>query len=172
LPHLKLDSIAHQPFFEPTPLDQFRAKVGAFLSENTHGWVIDGNYSNKVTDMTWDAATDIVWLDYPIYIVLWRLFLRTLWRIVTGVKLWDMDGCVETWRAQFFSRKSLLYGVLFSVSNFVSLGVIWFYRVRKPEFYNDLIGKGEKGPYEGKNIIWLQAPRQANELLKDLTTKG
>jgi hypothetical protein len=59
--------------------------------------------------MTWEAATDIIWLDYPIYIVLWRLWFRTIERIRSGVKLWGMEGCVETWQSQFLSRDSLLY---------------------------------------------------------------
>jgi len=63
-----------------------------------------------VGDITWEAETDIIWLDYPIYIVLWRLFFRTINRVWSGVNLWDKEGCTETWQQQFFSRDSLLFG--------------------------------------------------------------
>lgn len=81
-----------------------------FIAENPDGWVIDGNYRNMVGDITWEAATDIIWLDYPIYIVLWRLLFRTIDRVRSGVNLWDKEGCIETWQQQFFSRDSLLFG--------------------------------------------------------------
>ena len=79
------------------------------MDDNPHGWIIDGNYRSDLGHITWSAATDILWLDYPIYVVLWRLWFRTIGRIRGGEKLWGLDGCVETWQSQFFSYNSLLY---------------------------------------------------------------
>ena len=109
LPYLCLDALSHQPHWQDTPLSIFRAQLSEFISLHPDGWVIDGNYRRKVGDISWAAATDIVWLDYPIYVVLWRLLFRTLGRITGRVELWGMEGCVETWQSQFFSWDSLLY---------------------------------------------------------------
>jgi hypothetical protein len=154
------------PFFKMTPIEDLRKQVQDFVTANPDGWVIDGNYRNQVSDITWDNASDIIWLDYPIYIPLWRLLFRTLWRITYGVKLWGKNGCVETWKSQFFSRDSLLF-VPFDITNNDSLWVIWFYRFRRPVFYEEFIGK-KKGRFEGKNILWLQQPNQAENLIKTL----
>src|SRR5262249_549599 len=43
VPHLELDSVFHQPGWEPLPGDEFRRLVTAKTTED--GWVIDGNYS-------------------------------------------------------------------------------------------------------------------------------
>jgi adenylate kinase family enzyme len=114
LPFLCLDALFHQPHWQHTPPDIFQQQVKEFIASNPNGWIIDGNYRKVVGDITWKASTDIIWLDYPIFVILWRLWFRTIGRIRSGVKLWGKDGCVETWKSQFFSWDSLLYVLLIS----------------------------------------------------------
>ena len=108
LPFLCLDALSHRPQWEDTAVETFRSQTSEFIDAHSDGWIIDGNYQNKVADITWHSATDIIWLDYPIFVVLWRLWFRTIERIQSGVELWGIKGCVETWRSQFLSRHSLL----------------------------------------------------------------
>lgn len=158
--------MAHRPHWQDAPREAVRAKVSEFLGANSEGWIIDGNYQNMVADITWNSATDIIWLDYPIFVVLWRLLFRTIRRIRSGEKLWGMEGCIETWRSQFFSSDSLLFIPYFNKTN-GSLWVFWFYRYRRPMFYRDLAGK-EKGKLEGANVIWFQWPGKTQAWLEAL----
>ncbi len=92
-PHLELDSVFHQPGWEPLPTEQFRALVAGFVAADQ--WVIDGNYS-KVQDLIWQRADTVVWIDLPRRLVMWRLIWRTLRRAALRAELWN--GNRETWR--------------------------------------------------------------------------
>jgi len=85
-PFLELDSIYHQPGWEPLPEDELRARVADFALQQE--WIIDGNYS-VVRDLIWPAADTLVWLDLPRRVVMKRVLLRTLKRGVTREELWN-----------------------------------------------------------------------------------
>jgi adenylate kinase family enzyme len=68
-------------------------------------WVLDGNYS-RVRHIVWPRAELIVWLDYPLPLILWRLFRRTFRRTLTQEPLWDSQNRERFW-PQFFSKESL-----------------------------------------------------------------
>ena len=72
-------------------------------------WVVDGNYG-IVRDLVWPKATAVVWLDYPLWLALWRMAKRTIPRIVTKEPLWK--GNTESFRTQFLSRESLFLWVI------------------------------------------------------------
>ena len=46
-----------------------------------------GNYRN-LRDSTWGRADTVVWLDYPLPLIMGRLLRRTVRRIVTQEELW------------------------------------------------------------------------------------
>src|SRR6185437_5351687 len=73
VPHLELDSVYHQPGWEPLPEDEFRRLVTAKTNED--GWVIDGNYS-ALRSIVWAHADTVVWLDPP----RWTVMRRVAWR--------------------------------------------------------------------------------------------
>lgn len=68
-----------------------------FIAENPDGWIINENYRNMIDDIIWEAAIDIIWLDYSIYIILWRMFFRIIDRIRNDINLWDKEDCIEIW---------------------------------------------------------------------------
>jgi adenylate kinase family enzyme len=86
VPHLELDSVYHQPGWEPRPVEEFRRLVAARTSED--GWVIDGNYS-AVQPIVWARADTVVWLDLPKRLVMGRVTWRTVRRAVTRQELWN-----------------------------------------------------------------------------------
>ena len=102
-PHIELDALFHQPNWVPADRDAFRAEVSAAIAGPA--WVTDGNYSNFLRDIIWPAADEIVWLDYPFRIVVWRLLLRTTRRGIRREVLWN--GNRESLRGNFLSRGSL-----------------------------------------------------------------
>ena len=63
-------------------------------------WVICGNY-NVAKQITLPQATDIIWLNYPLRINLWRALIRSLKRIF--LKEEPFNGCPETVSHVFFS---------------------------------------------------------------------
>ena len=84
-PHFELDYYRFRPNWVETPNDEFRESVREALRGDR--WVADGNYG-LARDVIWPRATMLVWLDYPIYVVMWRLFWRTIGRGVLRKELW------------------------------------------------------------------------------------
>ena len=87
VPHLELDSVFHQPRWEPLPLDEFQRVVAARAAED--GWVIDGNYGSRVQPIVWARADTVVWLDPPRRTVMRQVIWRTVRRAVTKQELWN-----------------------------------------------------------------------------------
>lgn len=87
VPHLELDSVFHQPGWEPLPLGEFQRVVAARAAED--GWVIDGNYGSRVQPIVWARADTVVWLDPPRRTVMRQVIWRTVRRAVTKQELWN-----------------------------------------------------------------------------------
>ena len=100
LPHLELDSVYHQPGWQPKPDSEFRAAVATFAHQDA--WVIDGNYtSHGVAQLVWPLADTVVWLDPSRPVVMGRVIRRTLRRVITREELWN--GNREPW-SNLYSR--------------------------------------------------------------------
>ena len=97
-----IDALNWGPDWTPAPVPVLREQVTAALAGDC--WAVAGNYS-AVRDIIWRRADTIVWLDYPLPLVLRRLFRRTVRRVATRQKLWG--GNREHFRVQFASRDSL-----------------------------------------------------------------
>ncbi len=102
LPHIEFDAYRHGPNWTETPDDLFRSCLSKVLKGEK--WVADGNYS-VARDVVWPRATTLVWLDYPIHVVMWRLFWRTIRRGVLREELWN--GNKENLWWHFVPRRSL-----------------------------------------------------------------
>jgi adenylate kinase family enzyme len=86
VPCLELDSVYHQPGWQPLPRQDFERLVTTRASED--GWVIDGNYS-AVRPIIWARADTVLWLDPPRLTVMRQVTWRTLRRSVTRQELWN-----------------------------------------------------------------------------------
>jgi energy-coupling factor transporter ATP-binding protein EcfA2 len=73
VPHVELDSLYFGPDFSTAPLPVLRERTSAAIAGDR--WVTDGN-KRAVRDLVWPRADTIVWLDYPVYVSLWRLAKR------------------------------------------------------------------------------------------------
>jgi adenylate kinase family enzyme len=103
VPHLELDSVFHQPDWQPLDADEFRRIVSDFTA--AEAWVVDGNYS-AVRDIVWARADTVVWVDPPRHRVMRQLVARTLRRMATKEKLWN--GNQERWRYLFQREESII----------------------------------------------------------------
>jgi adenylate kinase family enzyme len=86
VPWIELDSIYHQPGWNPLPAPDFRARVEALVAGDA--WVIDGNYT-AVRDLVWARADTVVWIDLPRPVVMRRVIGRTLRRALLRQELWN-----------------------------------------------------------------------------------
>ena len=109
LSHIELDSIYWKPGWEPSPSDEYRRNLSTAMETCANGWVIDGNYT-EIQPLVLPQADTVIWLRLPLPVILWRLFRRTIGRIVTGKVLWGTNK--ETWKDGFFSQDSLFAYVM------------------------------------------------------------
>ena len=60
------------------------------VTEATAGgiWIIDGHFASE-RDVVWARADTIVWLDYPLSLVLWRVSRRNLGWFLTRQAVWS-----------------------------------------------------------------------------------
>lgn len=144
VPHVELDGIVHGPNWVDLSDEEFHARTAEALSGD--GWVVDGNYT-AVRDLTIGQAETVVWLDYPVIIPLWRVFPRTLKRIIHKEELWN--GNRETWRGALFSRDSL---------------VVWILKMhgRRRREFNAVFSAPE---HAHRTLVRLRSPRETNRWL-------
>ncbi len=93
MPHVELDALYWSRGWTPVSDDTFRARVAQALSADA--WVADGGYQ-VARDITWGRADTVVWLDYPLRIILPRYARRTLSRLRSGEEFWPGTGNRET----------------------------------------------------------------------------
>jgi len=145
--HIELDSLHWLPGWQERPKDEFVS----ILSERLQGerWVVDGNYS-RTRDMILSRATHLVWLNYPFWLVFWRVFLRTVNRAYTQEELFS--GNTESWRLSFFSRDSILIWVITS-------------HRRRKRVYRQIF---TERAYPNLEYIEFHHPHQAENFLRSL----
>ena len=133
---IELDALHWEPGWQGAPLDVFRARVAeAIRAEN---WVVAGNY-HVVRDLIWPKAQAMLWLDYPLPVVLWQLTRRNfkrwwsqelLWgtnqeRLWPHFKLWSEESLYH-WLFKTYWRRKREYPMLVSQPEHQHLKVIRF----------------------------------------------
>lgn len=146
IPHVELDALNWEPNWIEAPIDIFRSRVAEATSGDR--WVVDGNYS-RIRDLVWSRADTVVWLDYPLPLVLRRIIGRTVWRGVSQVELWN--GNRETLQ-KAFSKDSMILWVLKTYH-------------RKRRDYPLLF---QRSDYQHLTIVHLQSQQQTNQWLSNL----
>jgi adenylate kinase family enzyme len=147
IPHVELDALHHEPNWTEAPIDVFRKRVEQSLSGNS--WVVDGNYS-KVRDIVWSRADTVIWLDYPLPLIMKRVVWRTFRRVVMQEELWN--GNRETWQTTL-SRDSII------------LWVLQTYRKSRKE-YSILFNQPE---YTHLKVMHMRSPKTTQAWLSSLT---
>ncbi len=107
LPHIELDALYWQPGWTPSEHAAFRARIA--LETARDAWIIDGNYS-ATRELVWSAADTLVWLNYPLLLILQRLFRRTLSGGLRREMLWGTNR--ERLWSQFYSPSSIFLWAL------------------------------------------------------------
>lgn len=144
---VELDALHWEPDWTSAPTEVFRQRVEEATKGD--GWVVDGNYG-QVRDIVWAKATNLVWLDHPLWAIMWRLLWRTLRRTLNKETLWN--GNRERFWPQLFSRESLF------------LWALRTYRRRRRE-YPALLRQPE---YSHLKLVRLRSLRETRRWLDDL----
>ncbi len=149
IPHVELDSLFWGPNWTECPTEVFRDRV----AEATRGdaWAVDGNYG-KAREIIWSRADTVIWLDYTLPVILYRLTRRNAYRIGRGVELWN--GNRETLRATL-GRNSLF---------------VWAFRTyrRRRLEYPEHFRRPE---YAHLRVLHFRSPRQARRWVAEVSTE-
>lgn len=151
LPHTELDALNWGPNWTAAPRELFRERAAQVT--DAESWIVDGNYS-PVRDIVWGRAETLLWLDYSLPLILWRLTKRSLRRIFAQEELWGVNR--ESFRAQFLSRDSLYLWALKSHS-------------RRRREYPDLFAQPA---YAHLSILTFPSPRATQRWLDGLGNDG
>lgn len=147
IPHVELDALNWGSNWTEAPREIFRQRVTEAVAGDT--WVVDGNYS-KSRDIVWPRADTVVWLDLSLWVILWRLFRRTIARTLTREELWS--GNRERLRTAFLSRDSIFVWALQTYG-------------RRRRSYPLLLSRPE---HAHLTIVRLRSPRAASSWLSAL----
>lgn len=150
VPHVELDALNWGPNWTPAPQDVFRASAWQALAGDA--WVTDGNY-RAVRDIVWNRADTVVWLDYPLVVVMARVTWRTIKRAVTREELWN--GNRERFRKAVFGRESIVWWALSTYG-------------RRRREYPLLFSQRE---YAHLRVVRLPSPRVARLWLESLSSE-
>jgi len=142
VPHVELDALHHGPSWRSASAAELQASVQAAL-DDARGWVVDGNYDDKLAGLVLDRAELVLWLDLP----LGKKLLRLLGR--TAARWWREE---ELWNGNRESLKTAVWGAdaLFPWA----VRTHFRYRRRWPELFR------------GRPMLRLRTAREVDEWLR------
>jgi adenylate kinase family enzyme len=103
---IELDALYWEPNWVGAELKVFRERVETATSSQV--WLVAGNYRG-VRDLIWSNAQAVIWLDYSLPILFWRLLKRTVKRWITQEELWNGNRETFWWHFKIWSEESLFH---------------------------------------------------------------
>ena len=88
VPYVELDALHHGPNWTEASAGELSARVEAAIAAAPDGWVIDGNYRQKLGNLVLSQADTFVWLEPALHVSLHRLARRTWSRWRHQEELW------------------------------------------------------------------------------------
>lgn len=149
LDFIELDALNWGPNWTPAGDELLRAR--AEEATRSPGWVVAGNYS-VTRPVTWARAQAVVWLDYSLWVIFWRLWRRTWRRIFFKEELWNGNREHLWTQLKLWSEESLFH---------------WLFKTywRRKREYPQLFGMPE---HAHLSIFRFKNPKQAQEWLTKL----
>ena len=136
LDFIELDALNWGPNWTPAGSELLRSR--AEQATRSPGWVVAGNYG-ETRQVTWARAESIIWLDYSLWVIFWRLWRRTWKRVFGKVELWNgnrehlwtqlklwSEESLFHWLFKTYLRRKREYPQLFSLPEHAHLKIIHF----------------------------------------------
>lgn len=147
IPHTDLDEVLFTPA-GALPLEEFRRQAARVTAQDE--WVVEGNFS-KLADVVWHRADILVWLDFPLPLIVYRIVLRSLRQLL------GRDNSAQaqrlTWSKAFFARRSLLRTAVRK------------YRANRPRYLLQVAETQARGV----TVVRLHSGREATQWLAGLS---
>jgi adenylate kinase family enzyme len=86
LPFFASDHFYWEPGWKPTPNEKVHRQVQEIIAQEA--WILDGNFDDQ-REQVWPRADCIVWLDYSLLTVCWRVTTRNLGWLLTRQVTWS-----------------------------------------------------------------------------------
>ena len=146
---IELDLLHYEPNWKVVPDEVFLARVEAAIKAKK--WIVAGSY-HIARDLIWAKADFAIWLDYPLFWILWKLTSRTLRRWWTQELIWGTNRENLWVHFKLWSTDSLFHWLLKT------------YWIRKRE-YPVLLALPQ---YNHINLIRFKHPRETDEWLQTI----
>ncbi|MGW6054319.1 adenylate kinase [Streptomyces sp. NPDC055189] len=130
-------------------LDDFRSEAARITGEPA--WIVEGNYS-KLADIVWHRADVLVWLDYRLSVIAWRILVRWA-RQVTGREP---------------NPNGLTFGRTFTARRSVWRNARRKYRANRPRYAR----QADEAAALGVHVLRFRSPRQTRGWVRRLSTSG
>ena len=104
--HIELDDLFWKPNWVTSDNLEFRQKLNEKTSKGK--WIVDGNYS-MYKDLTVMRADTVIWLDYALPAITYRVIKRSLKRSITREVLWNNNR--ESIRRMFIKDSIILFAI-------------------------------------------------------------
>lgn len=142
-PQIDLDDLHFLPNWVEKEKERFVKDVNKEI-EGLDTWIVTGSYQSLLKDTVWQEASTIVWLDYPLNLIIRRFLIRTWRRVVLKEKC-----CGENYETlgKVFSKESLFLWIF---------KTYWHRKRRMNSWMNGLFSE--------KKWIVLQSPKEEKRL--------
>jgi adenylate kinase family enzyme len=142
---IDLDDLHFLPNWVEKDKDAFVKDVTAETKKHQK-WIVTGSYQSLLKDTIWQDATLIVWLDYPLNVILRRYFVRTYRRVFLKEKC-----CGENYETlgKTFSKESLFLWIF---------KTYWYRKRRMVDWKENL--------FSHKEWLVLNTPKEEKKLRK------
>jgi adenylate kinase family enzyme len=143
--HIEMDALYWGPDWTTPTQEDLENRLRHALKADY--WVVDGNYS-MVRHIIWRDVETVIFLDYSLAVILYRVVTRTLLRGILRRALWNTNR--ESLFRNLFTRESI---------------ILWALQThkRRREQYPPLFAAN---PHI--NVVHLTKPKQAKKLLESL----
>lgn len=150
---VEMDRVFWRPNWVEASDEEFLPAIEA-ATAGEH-WVLDGSYSRTIP-IKWRQPVTVIWLDYPLWLVMYRIIIRSISRAWRRNDIWQGLGNRESFRKSFFSKDSI---------------ILWSWKV----FHRNKrqLPQLQADPALA-HVSWiiLKSPHQAQEFLANLTQRS
>ena len=109
IPHLEIDAVHWRPNWEAMSHEELSARLADLLASGS--WILDGNYM-RIEAVKWKAVEVVLWLDYGRLRTFWRVWKRSMTRLIDRREIWPGSGNRESFHMTFLSTDSVLLWAL------------------------------------------------------------